>query len=398
MGLLDRLRGRKEERGSDAFLRFEDIFSPSPNTQSGVYVDQQTALTLPAVYRCVSLNAQTIASLPVDVFARRGDNWREPYPEPPWLQNPSAEYDWMQFIQEVQTGLELDGNAFLLKIVSDDGRRLVGLLHLAPQMVEVRRNRTTGELEYVVQTDSGSRVYSASQVVHIKAFTTPRSLRGLSPIRACMETVGQGLGAQQFGARFFGEGATLSGVIEVPGALQPEAAERLKEAFRTKHGGVSRSHAIGVLTGGAKWTPLSVKPEEAQFLETQRFTAEQIALLFGVPPRYVSSAEGTKGYVTGVMAERMMWLQFGLLHRIVRLERTFSALLPRPAYIKFNLRAFLRPDAQEQAALMRAEIELGVRTRNEWRALLDLDPLPGSDEPLVPLNLAPAAAAGGEEQ
>lgn len=369
----------EETRSSDGFLRFEDVFGTTPNTLAGVQVDQETGTRLPVVYRCVQLNAATISLLPLDTLEKL-DNARREIPTPSWLEQPHQEYDWMQFIQEVQTGLELDGNAFILKIASSNGS-ITGLLHLDPRMVDVERKG--GQILYTLRlAHGGKETYTSRQMIHIKAFTRPRSLRGVGPIGACMDAIGQGLAAQEFGQRFFGEGATLSGVIQTPGNLTEENATRLQESFKKGHAGVSKSHAIGVLSGGATWQPLSIKPEEAQFLETQKLSGEQISWLFGIPPWFSTSAEGAKGFVTGVMAGRMMWLQFGLLWRVVRLERTFSALLPARQYIKLNLRSFLRPDATEQSALMDSEIRNRVRTPNEWRELLDLDPLPGGDEPL----------------
>lgn len=401
MGFWQWLVGRDldapEERisGQDTFLTFEDVFGDFPNTQAGVTVTPTSAFSLPVVYRCISLNAQTIAAMPVDCMIKRGTR-REAYESPPWLTCPNVRYDWMQFIQEVQTSLEIDGNAFIL--VRRAKARIVDLWHLNPRMVEVEPE--PGSRDRVrYKFDGGRETFSQEDILHIKAYSHPRSLRGLSPIQSCMEAVGQGIAAQQFGARFFGEGATLSGVIETPGSLEPKVAKSLKDSFTKSHGGANKSHAIGVLTGGAKWTPLSVKPEESQFLDTQKFTSAQIALLYGVPPNYATDAEGTKGYVTGVLAAKEMWLQFGLLYRIVRLERSFSSLLPDPnAYIKFNLRSFLRPDPQQQASMMVAEIQNGVRTINEWRALLDIDPIEGGDTPLRPLNMGPLPADDGAAQ
>lgn len=383
-----RKESEEPETRDSGFLRFEDVFSTTPNTFAGVYVDKDVALTLPALWRCVSLNAETIASLPVDCYARRGSD-RVPYAKPSWLTRPSQNYSWFDFICEVQTSLELDGNAFILKVVAGD--RIVDLLQLPPEQVEVKfASEIPGApIIYVLRTLQGDKVFAATEIIHIRAMTQPRQLRGMSPIRYLAQTTGLGLAAQQYAANFFGEGATLSGVIETTVNMKEEDALRLQESMKKRHGGVSKSHAIGVLTGGATWKPLSVNPEESQFLLSQKFSATQIATFYGVPPEYVAEAEGAKGYVTGLYARQMQWLQTGLLPRLKRLEIAFSDLLPRPAYVRFNVDGLLRADPQERAQLCAAMIMNQAMTPNEWRALEDMNPLPGGDEVLNSVQFQP---------
>lgn len=380
-----RSAAKKPETRDSGFLRFEDVFPSTPNSYAGANVTADSALTFPAVYRCVKLNAETIASMPVDCLVKRGEK-REPYPyPPPWLSSPSPEYDWGQFVQEVQTSLEMDGNSFILKVSSDSGR-VVELLHLAPRMVDVRRlggtDRALPPLIYEVKTGGGVQTFPSNAMLHIKAFTMPRNLRGISPLTyALLQTIGTGLAAQEFGANFFGTGAHLSGLIESPGALTTEATERLKADFAKKHGGVSKSHAIGVLTGGATWKQMSVNPEESQFLETQKWTDDQISQAYGYPPGFFST-DGAKGYVTALHASLRMWNVIGLNSRIVRLERAFSSLLPNQAYIRFNRNSLLRMDPEQRIAYYQAA-QLGQwMTVNEIRTLEDLNPMPGGDEPL----------------
>jgi len=164
--------------------------------------------------------------------------------------------------------------------------------------------------------------------------------------------------------------------------MTPEQIERLQTSFTKKHGGISRSHAIGILSGGASWRPMSVNPDEAQFLESRRYTATEIANLYGVPPELVTDVEGAKGYVTALSQRMRMWYITGLMPRIVRIEEAMSSLLPRPAYVKFNVNALLRMEPSERTSFYQAA-QLGEwMTRNEIRALEDMDPMPGGDEPL----------------
>jgi len=365
------------------WLSFSDLLGAS--TASGVNVTQTSAIEHPAVYRCVDLNAQTIGSFPVDCMARRGTR-RVSYTVPQWITHPNDYQDFNGLVAEAQASQELFDSAFLLKVTS--GSTVVGLSVLDPTAVDMK----WAELEdgsrvivYDVQLVTGRVRLAQNEVLHIKAgLPIPGALRGVAPTVAARETIGTGLAARQFGANFFGSGATLSGVIETPGQMTQDQAERLQEAFKRKHGGVSRSHAVGILAGGASWKPLSVAPNESQHLETQKYTDSTVAALFGIPAEYVSPGgmEGAKGYVTGLYQRQMLWYQTGLFPRIMRNERAFSSLLPRPAYIKFNVNSWLRMDPEQRVAFYQAGQQGEWLTINEIRAWEDMNPLPGGDEPL----------------
>jgi HK97 family phage portal protein len=364
-----------ERRSVVDFSAFSDLLT---TVAAGVNVTQSNAVNLPTVYKCVALTADTIASLPVDVYAKRGAA-RVPYEMPPWLASPNPLQTTAEFIASTQVSLDLDGNAYWLK--AKDGSRLVGLTMLNPGAVapEVEKVGSTVRIRYRCDTIDGQRVYEMDDVVHLRGMTMPGEVKGLSPIACAKQTIGIGLAAEQFGGQFFGSGATLSGVITAPGQITQEQADRIKADFTKKHGGLAKSHAIGVLSGGASWTPLSVKPEEAQFLESRNYTNEEVSQLFGYPAGFFSS-EGVKGYVTALHAELRLWYVTGLLPRITRIERALSTLLPRPAYAKLNTNALLRMDPAQRTAFYQAA-QLGQwMTRNEIRALEEMDPVDGGDE------------------
>lgn len=366
------------EARDNGWTAFKDLTDP---VYAGVSVSEDNAVNLPAVYKCVALNAETISSLPIDVYAKRGDT-RVEYTTPSWLQSPNEFQTTAEFIAMTQTSLDLNGNAYWLRI-SDPTGRLVGLQILAPTAVqpEIR----DGKLIYFVSVQGGREAFAANAIVHLRGLTLPGQLVGLSPITCAKQTIGIGLAAEQFGGQFFGTGATLSGLIEVPPgpALSDDATERLRLQFTKRHGGISKSHAVGVLTGGASWKPLSVSPEEAQFLETRRYTAAEIANLYGVPVEFVGDGvKGAAGYVTGVSMRFRMWYLSGLMPRITRIETALSSLLPRPAYVRFNRNALLQMDPSERIAYYQAAQMGEWMSRNEIRALEEMNPLEDGDEPL----------------
>ena len=371
----ERVTGERNASAVD-FSALSGLITP---TAAGVSVTETNAVLLPAVYKCVSLNAEIISSLPLHVYAKRGDA-RVAYPTPTWITRPNNFQTMPEFLAMTQASLDLDGNAYWLR-VSDDRGHLGALDVIPPSAVTPEKRTVDGSerLVYWVNTSKGRDVYAQNEVVHLRSLTLPGELKGFSPIAAARQTIGIGIAAEQFGANFFGGGATLSGVVEVPGQMTPEQTERLKDAFTKRHGGVSKSHAVGVLTGGAKWTPLSVKPEEAQFLESRKYTNEDVAQLFGYPAGFFSS-EGVKGYVTALHAELRLWYVVGLLPRITRIERALTDLLPRPAYVKLETNAFLRMDPAQRTAFYQAAQQGEWMTRNEIRALEEMDPVEGGNE------------------
>lgn len=371
-------RKKREARGSN-WLTFADVFG-GVVTAAGIDVSEANASSLPAVWRCATLNADTISTTPLDVRIKRGSSEQsDAYPVPAWLRQPNDRQDIQQLLHEGQLSYEYNGNVFLLKAV-DSGGRLAGLEVLDPAAVEPKLMEIGGQPRkvYEISAGGGKEIIAGTSVIHISGAVFPRCLRGMSPItQVLFETIGTGKAAQQFAAQYFGNGATLSGVIETPGMLTEEQVNRLRDDFRKRHGGISKSHAIGILSGGAAFKPLAVNAEESQFLETRRYTDVQVAGVFGVPPEYVTEAEGAKGYVTGLYMRQSLWLLTGLNPRFVRWENALSALLPAGAYVKFNRNAILIMSPQERAQFYAAAQRGEWMSVDEIRALEDRNPYGG---------------------
>lgn len=374
---------RREKRSSAIqqwFLKFQDAFE-SVFTHAGVPVTYESATTLPAVYRCISLNSDIISTLPIDVIATNKGK-RTKLAEPFWMESPNDDQDWGTFLGQVQASLELDGNAFILK-ASTDGGRLAGLFVLDPHCVKVDKLDTGQKVYIVKQAPKEQEVIPASGMLHIMGYSMPGCIRGMSPVQVLKQSIGVGLAAEQYAAQFYGTGATLSGILSIPGpAPNEEMIERIQERFMRKHGGISKSHAVAIMSAGATFTPISVEPEKAQALQARRFTDVQIACAYGVPAEFVTEAEGAKGYVSGLYARQYMWMQTGINPRLVRLERAFSSLLPPGQGIKFNRNAFLAMDPAERATFYSQGLAGKWITPNEVREKEDMDPLPGGDLPL----------------
>ncbi|MDH6123435.1 phage portal protein [Kitasatospora sp. GP82] len=355
-------------------------------TPAGVPVTEDTALQLLAVSACVRIISGAIANLPLysvrqqnDIFVRVG--------KPPLIvsdpfggQNDIAGITRRVGIRQMMVSLLLRGNAYALVTGWDSRMRPVRLMPLHPDTVRVSRDGTR-------------RVYEVNRqevppgaMLHITGMSLPGMDTGLSVISYARNSIGLGLAAEQFGSRFFGDGAHLSGVIEVPGDLDPERARHLKESFTAKHGGIANSHAIGVLSGGAKWAPISVSPEDAQFLGTRAAQNLDIAMTFGVPPHMLGQVDRTTSWGTGIEQQSLGFVRYTLADWFGLLEDAWSAMLPEPQLAQFDVDSLLRTDTAGRFAVYTQARTAGLMTRNEIRAKENMPPVPGGDDISAPLN------------
>lgn len=376
-----------------------DIGDP---VHADVLVSQESALRLSVVYRCITLIAGTLAALPADAVRARGEI-RQDVPRPPrWLDFPNPEATWFEFAERIFESLAMDGNGFVLVTARDSMGFPAELWTLHPREVEVRKRN--GKIFFVWNGSEEFSRYSVGNptgdVLHIK-LSTAGGLRGLSPLEMARQSIGLGLAAEKFGAKFYGRGQTLSGVIQLPAANGPQTAEHInliRENWEAKHGGTDKAHRPGVLTGGATWQGISITNEQAQFLETRLYQNSDIASrIYGVPSHMVGLEEKNTSWGTGIEAQSTGFLRFTLLPWIVRFESAMSQLLPRGQQLKLNQRGMLRADTKTETEVLVAQVMNGLRTRNEGRALLDEPPAPGGDRFILPLNMQILTGAGATE-
>jgi HK97 family phage portal protein len=207
------------------------------------------------------------------------------------------------------------------------------------------------------------------------------------------------LAGEKFGAKFFGRGQTMSGAIELPATSAPQSQEHInliRENWEAKHAGTDKAHRPAILTGGATWKPLSVTPEEAQFLETRKFQVEEIARLFGVPPFMLGDVEKTSSWGTGVEQMSIGFVRYALMPYIIRIEQALDQLLPRGQFIKLNVRGLLRADSVSEAEALAKGIQNGWINQAEVRSLLDLPVKPKLDRYWMPSNFKPITGEGSE--
>jgi HK97 family phage portal protein len=339
---------------------------PLSTTYAAVAVNPSTAMQHSAVWASVNLIAGSISTLPLAAY-RRGE--LDPLPDlPPILRAPSAGWNLPEFTYATLQSLLLRGNAYGL-IVDRAGAGL-----------QVEANGR------IIWRIDGREVDPAS-IWHVKAFTAPGQVLGLSPIAHARQAIGLGIGAEKYAAKFFGESAIPSGVLTTDQRIDDQRAKDLKARWRVAHAG---NRDIAVLGEGARFQAVTIPPEQAQFLETTRANVATIARYFGVQPELIGAESGGSLTYANVEQRALDFLTFGLRPWLVRLEAALSALLSSTTTVKFNAAALVRTDLLTRYQAHESAIRAGWKLRSEVRELEDLAPIAGIDNQAPPAGGAVA--------
>jgi HK97 family phage portal protein len=357
--------------------RQQQFIVPSELTGSGNFADYDpvtadSALRLSSVWACVNLLANTISTLPLDVF--RGD---EEIPVPPLLASPAAGWTLEQWLWALMQSLLLRGNSYGL-VTARSGPRLTPsqVEPVNPDLMSVNV-----ELDGSVTYRWKGRVLDPSDVWHVAAFRPAGSPVGLSPVAFAAETVGLGLAVQRFGRAFFADGAMPSGILSAEHITQEGIELARVKLDRATHG---RRQPLIVSGGGAgevKWQSLSVNPNESQFIDSRKLGVSEIARTFGLPPEMIGGEAGNSLTYTNVESQGMHFAQHSILPWAIRLESAISTLLPRGQTVKFNLDGLRRADTKSRYEAHAIALASGFMTVDEVRALEDLGPMPATSSP-----------------
>lgn len=371
-------------------ISFQNVFEAGDDlafgTLSATHVNEDNVFQINAVFSAISLISDTISTLPVDAYIRRGGA-REPMrPKPAWVTQPDVDLPKEAFYGAVITSLLLDGNAFI-RIFQNRAGQITNLTVLNPRHVTIDR---TGVGRLTFKVEGEPRPLTADQVVFIPDLVRPGEVRGISRAYQLRENLGLSMALEKYAAQFFGQGTNMQGIIEFPHNLTAEQASDLARAFDNRHKGWRLGHKTGVLSGGAKFTPTQTDPERSQAIEARRLAVEDIARAFNVPP-HLLALPGTNSYAS-VEQTNLAWVTHGLRPIIQKLEGAFSPLLARSpggadAFLKFNLDGLLRADIQSRMSAYSTGLQSGFLTINDVRRLEDLPPIrdDAADTVRVPL-------------
>ncbi len=374
---------RKEDRA----ISFQTVWGAGADLDtvnpSGVNINQNSAFEVVAFWSAVSLISDTIATLPVDSFIRQ-DGTRRPYrPRPAWVDQPDVDMTRQAHYQQVLVSLLVNGNSYT-RIFRNGAGDVVNLICLDPSTVQVKRS-AVGRKIFIV--DGEDKTLSSDDIVHITDLIQPGSLTGLSRVERLKEALGLSSAMQTFAARFFGSGATTQGIIEFPGNLTPDQAKQLRDGFDSAHRGFRRAHKTGVLSGGASYKQTTVPNDAAQFLESRRFSVEEIARAFNIPLSMMG-VPGTQSYAS-VEQNAIQFVTHTLRPYIEKLEWAYSRLLPVEAFLAFNTNGLLRGDFNSRITAYATGLQSGFMSVNDVRKLEDMSPAEGGDQYRVPLaNIA----------
>lgn len=352
---------------------------------SGQNVTEQTSLGLTAVWRCVTLIAGVVASLPLKSYRKLENGEREKVGS--FLDDPGAPVGLTPFAwtEMVMAHLLLHGNAFLSHVHSGAGT-ILGLQPLHPRSVSIVVDPKTGAKTFrVALSDGRDRVFTPLDLTHVMGLTVD-GIRGLSPISVARNAIGAGLAADEAAARQFRSGFLLGGVVSSDDHLDQEQARQVKDGFESKFGGSRHAGEVLVTNASLKFSPWAMTSEDAQFIESRAMQVAEVARIFGVPQEMLS-AGGATSWGSGISELTRGWQKFTLTPWTSRLEEALSLLLVSPRYCEFDYAGLLQGSEAEVVQNLAAEIAAGTLTVNEARAIRNrpaLDPEPTPSPPEVP--------------
>ena len=378
-------RDKPVDKAADAGYSF--LFG---RTTSGKPVNERTAMQTTAVYACVRILAEAVASLPLHVYEYQDDGGKKlVYDHPLYYllhDEPNPEMTSFVFRETLMSHLLIWGNAYA-QIIRDGAGRVLGLYPLLPDKMEVQRD-DQGNIYYVYSRNSdenpmfkeyGNIKLKAEDVLHIPGLGFD-GLIGYSPIAMAKNAVGMTLACEEYGASFFANGANPGGVLEHPGVLKDPS--KVRESWNSVYRGVSNAHKIAVLEEGMKYQQIGIPPEEAQFLETRKFQINEIARLYRIPPHMVGDLD--KSSFSNIEQQSLEFVKYTLDPWVIRWEQSLqrSLLLPGEKgkyFIKLNVDGLLRGDYQSRMNGYAVGRQNGWFSANDIREMENMNPIPDEE-------------------
>lgn len=398
MGMLDAVRQwfRREPVRNNSAL--ESLLLNSLNqtkTRSGVTVTPDVAMSVPAVNAAVSIIAESIASMPLNVFKRQGRDSNK-IPEHPVHRlfhiAPNKYLDPFQFVEMLTVHLLLWGNAYAFKNTVKG--TLVELIPVHPGRVRVKQNENLA-ITYEIDLPSGEMLeFAQDQIFHLKDRTF-NGYEGISRIFHLRESIGLAIETERHSAKLFGNSANPSGVLSSDQPLSREQMENLREAWKAAHGGENQ-FATAVLDGGFKFQPITMTSSDSQLIESRKFQISEVSRIYRVPPHLLGDLE--RATFSNIEQQSLDFVQRTLSPWLRRWECSINYQLIGPrerfnTYAKFNVDSQLRGDIKSRYDAFHIGLTDGFLSVNEVRELEDRNPIEGGDE-----YRQAASVFGGEDE
>lgn len=376
-------------------------------TTSGKAVTERSAMQMTAVYSCVRILSEAVAGLPLHLYKYTDSGGKAMALDHPLYRllhdEPNPEMSSFVFRETLMTHLLLWGNAYA-QIIRNGKNEIVALYPLMPNKMSVDRDED-GRLYYTYYRGTDEAIKNKefavtlqpSDVLHIPGLGFD-GLVGYSPIAMAKNAIGMAIACEEYGAKFFANGAAPGGVLEHPGTIKDP--QRVRESWQSTFGGSGNANKIAVLEEGMKYTPIGISPEQAQFLETRKFQINEIARIFRVPPHMVGDLE--KSSFSNIEQQSLEFVKYTPDPWVIRWEQSIQRSLlnseeKKKYFAKFNVEGLLRGDYQSRMNGYAIGRQNGWMSANDIRELENLDRIPaedGGDLYLINGNMLPLKNAG----
>lgn len=361
-------------------ITFQDLWGKGydvtgwSNTYTGEHVNSDSAMRLSSVWACVSLLADVVSSMPVDVYRMSGSVRQRVGTQPSIIAAPSLLVSRREWVYQAMTSLLLRGNAYGMVVERDALLRPAAVEWLNPDGVEVDQKSSLVRPVYRVE----GREVDRDNLVHLRANVPAGSVKGLSPIEYQRQTVAVGLAAQKFGAQWFGEGAHPSAILASDQKITQEQATTIKDRFVKA---IRGKREPAVLGAGLKYQQIQVSANESQFLETQRATVNDIARIFKIPAEMIGGTTESQSLNYSSREQRNLdFLTYAVQPWLVKLEDALTGMIAGPQFVKFNADSLLRTDLKARYEAYGIALKNHFKTIDEVRALEDDAPLDNGEQ------------------
>ena len=390
-------------------IGLDSVFGAISHSDSGESVTVDTAMCIPTVYRCVDLLSTVLAACPLRTYKDPGK--QEKFPSLLDRGNSELLYTPYELMESIVMHIALWGNAYVHKVRAkelpkSDPRSaprgsagedvIVDLKPINPSLVkprlfngdkifEVTRVSPNGEID----NSHKPIIYTTFEVMHIPGMSMDGFI-GLSPIEYARRTIGTSIAADKLASRFYANGSQLGGIIKVKAPLASQTqADEIRRRWMVKHTGVANSGDVAVLDAETDYQPVTIPPDQLQFLESRAWQTREVARIFGIPPHLVGDVEKSTSWGTGIEQQNVGFVAYTLKGWTKRIEQRFTREIinVRKQYCEFDLSELMRGAMSERYAAYAQGIQWGWITRNEVRIQENMPPIDGLDEPLTPMNM-----------
>jgi HK97 family phage portal protein len=340
-------------------------------SSAGERIDEWSAFGVSAVISAVSLLADSVASMPLRTF-KIVDGNRQAIELPAIIKQPDIDSNEYELVHQIVASMALHGNAYI-HLDRDRSGNIIGLVPLHTYQMQVL---PTGDQIGRKYLHLGNEI-PAEDMIHLRWFTPPQSLVGVSPLIQSRNLIGIAMAMDRHLGQFYAEGATPSSVLETDQKLTNEQAQILKNTWSDTH---RRHRKPAVLSDGLKWRPITTSAADQQMIETREQLIRDIARIFRIPAHLILASGGDTQTYQNVEQASLNFLTHTITPWLRRVEIGLSRVLPAGTDIAFDTSSLLRTDAITRAKVNMLNVQMGARTPNEVRQIEGLEPYEGGDE------------------